>query len=926
MAEEGYVLWGTAPDACNQSAADDRGSDTLAETHHATIRNLSPNITVYYKVVAGGTVYEAPGGGPWQQETGSSLALGPLPDARAVRVLQDGGAAGASGALVYVTLHDQDGAGTPESSNVLSAVLTDPDGLWLFDMGRFRTADFTEAYDYSDEDGIEFLADGQSAGYQFEEATIGAIWPDLVLDVCPGCYFFATGECIDDGQKDPTAVCQSCDVTRSRAAWSISPADVVCRAAVNICDVDDYCDGVGNSCPADVFAPETTECAPADGICDLADYCAGDRAECLSSYVAGGTMCRAAVNVCDVAENCTGDLPDCPADAFAPETTECAPADGDCDLADYCAGDRAECLPSYVGGGTVCRAAANHCDVAESCPGDAPDCPVDVFAPETTECAAVDGDCDLPDYCAGDSAVCVASYQPVGTLCRAATGDCDVAENCTGASPTCPEDGFVAAGVDCNDGNACTVEDACDGGGVCLGTADAGPFLTMLTPNEEVDWPGGTTVDITWNFGDCPLTGENGGDRLRLLASIDGGESYPIEAAVDLPDESGVYTWTAPAIEEKGVRLKLEALRAGVVTGSAESAVECGVYMPADLGATLDENNQAVLYWDGGPADVYVFDGQYTNDPGAWTLLAEDVASPWTDDLSDPAADVYYRLANAGGAYLAMPIAGRTYTEISYGYALIAAPFEKEETLYAQDLLDQCNVGGDDASALIRWDNATQQWDAHYDLYPTYNNFEIDSAAGYFIKSEAPTVLVQAGLTVQDSLFTHLGYDYSLLGFPSGEWLSAHALLTAFNEGGGSGGAMFDWREQTQTWDVHYYLFPDLNNFALEISEGYFVRNDAGGADLEFNPLNIGSETTDTSLTVSWTTSLPSTGWLNYGTAPGDLGETAVADWAALFEMDTSHEVTVTGLSPGTVYYFDIVSSGSVYDHRGMHYMGVTNP
>lgn len=926
ITEEGYVLWGTAPDACDEMAFDDRGSSALSETHHVTIRNLTPNSTYYYKVVAGGEVYTAAGGAPWQQQTGSSLDPGLLPDARAIRVLQSDGETGAPGALVYVTLYDQDGAGAAGSSGVYSTVINDPDGLWIFDLTRFRTADSTAAFGYSDEDSIEFLADGQSAGYQFETTTIGLDWPDLVLDLCAGCYFFAMSECINNGENDPTAVCRSCDVTRSRAAWSISPASTVCRPAVNVCDVTDYCDGVETDCPADEFAPATTECAAADGVCDLPDYCAGTSADCLPSYVAGGTICRAAVNACDITESCPGDQPDCPADAFAPNTTECAAADGTCDLPDYCAGDSADCVISYAAAGTVCRATTNICDVAESCPGDDPACPADAFAPNTTECAAADGACDLPDYCAGDSADCLASYQPNGTLCRAAAGDCDVAESCPGDQPDCPADGFVAAGEDCDDGEACTIQDACDGGGACVGATNAGAFLQMLSPSDEKDLAGGTTIEIAWDFGDCPLTGENGVDSLRLLASLDGGDSYPIEAATDIPDAGGVYAWTVPAIDEEGFRLKLEAVDDGVVTGSAESADEFIVTMPTELTAAVDELDQAVLTWEGGPADVYIFEGTYTNDPGAWTLLAEDVESPWTDELSDPAADVYYRLANADGTALGGLIAGRTYAEFNYGYALIALPFEPAATTYAQDILDRFNGEDDIASALVRWDNSTQAWDIHYDLYPTFNNYKIELATGYFIKIETPTSTAQAGRVIQDITFAHLGYDYSLLGFPTGEWATAHELLTDLNVSGGAGSAMYDWLEETQLWSVHYFLFPDYNNFALDTAAGYFIKNDAGGVDLKFNPLDIQSETTSTSLTVSWTTSIPTTGWLVYGTDPGDLSEMAVFDWTTLFEMDTSHEVTVTDLTPGTVYYFDIVSSGSVFNHRGMHYMGVTEP
>lgn len=62
------------------------------------------------------------------------------------------------------------------------------------------------------------------------------------------------------------------------------------------------------------------------------------------------------------------------------------------------------------------------------------------------------------------------TFVPSGSVCRAATGTCDVAESCSGSSPACPANAFVPAGLSCNDGQACTFNDACNGAGGCGGT------------------------------------------------------------------------------------------------------------------------------------------------------------------------------------------------------------------------------------------------------------------------------------------------------------------------------------------------------------------------------------------------------------------------------------------------------------------------
>ena len=110
-----------------------------------------------------------------------------------------------------------------------------------------------------------------------------------------------------------------------------------------------------------------------------------------------------------------------------------------CDGPELCTGSSAACPGDGKLAGQ-CRAAVDLCDAAEVCDGVANDCPAD-------------------------------AYEPPTTVCRANASTCDVPERCTGSSPVCPSDVYEPAGMPCNDGNACSQGDECDGAGICTGDA-----------------------------------------------------------------------------------------------------------------------------------------------------------------------------------------------------------------------------------------------------------------------------------------------------------------------------------------------------------------------------------------------------------------------------------------------------------------------
>lgn len=130
----------------------------------------------------------------------------------------------------------------------------------------------------------------------------------------------------------------------------IKPAGTVCRAALDVCDVEETCDGVSADCPADQLVKAGRECRAAKGDCDIAETCTGTKADCpADGFKQSGTVCRAAAGVCDYAEVCSGTGATCPDDSLKQASA-------------------------------VCREAVNTCDPAESCTGLGATCPADVAA------------------------------------------------------------------------------------------------------------------------------------------------------------------------------------------------------------------------------------------------------------------------------------------------------------------------------------------------------------------------------------------------------------------------------------------------------------------------------------------------------------------------------------------------------------------
>ncbi len=95
----------------------------------------------------------------------------------------------------------------------------------------------------------------------------------------------------------------------------------------------------------------------------------------------------------------------------------------------------------------------------------------------------------------------------------------------------------------------------------------------------------------------------------------------------------------------------------------------------------------------------------------------------------------------------------------------------------------------------------------------------------------------------------------------------------------------------------------------------------ASAADMTHETTNAGYK----SFTVTWSTSAAETGYVNYGTSASSLDNTAYDKRGQATEDDT-HYVTITDLTADTTCYYEIISSGVIYNNGGIPYEITTGP
>ena len=228
------------------------------------------------------------------------------------------------------------------------------------------------------------------------------------------------------------------------------------------CDEGSGVNGTFESCCAIdcTFRTSGSACSLGIGdLCDAPNTCDG-AGTCAVNVASSTKVCRAAADLCDAPEFCDGISTACGADQVATS-------------------------------GAPCRPAAGTCDVPESCDGANIECPADAVSPSTVVCRGAAGTCDVPESCDGSNVDCPADAKSTD-VCRASTDlACDPAESCDGQGNDCPVDQYTTNGTGCDDGNECTIQDACSVG-ACVGNSQTcGDNVLQTVCGEECD-DGGT--------------------------------------------------------------------------------------------------------------------------------------------------------------------------------------------------------------------------------------------------------------------------------------------------------------------------------------------------------------------------------------------------------------------------------------------------
>lgn len=241
---------------------------------------------------------------------------------------------------------------------------------------------------------------------------------------------------------------EECETGPCCVNCGFAASNVVCRGAVDDCDIAETCGvkltasmprgveipAVPAECPADVLAPNGTACDDASA-CTLSDQCQAG-------------VCTGEALLCNDSNECTDDS--CDTEVGCTYTPNTDPCD-----------DGLFCTENDVCSAGSCDGTARNCADENSCTTDSCD-------DETDACVHVNN----TDPC-GDGNACTSDDVCADGICAGVvTVLCDDKDPCT--DNVCDTDSGNCSNpyntVPCDDGNACSTGDTCDGG-KCLGVA-----------------------------------------------------------------------------------------------------------------------------------------------------------------------------------------------------------------------------------------------------------------------------------------------------------------------------------------------------------------------------------------------------------------------------------------------------------------------
>ncbi len=452
-------------------------------------------------------------GGVWTQQAKLLAADGSAGDVYGVSVALSGDTA-----LVGATFDD------PKGVNSGSAYIYQRNGSVWTEYSKIVPSDgaATDWFTYS----VALSGDTALVGARYDDdkgSDAGSAYVFVLRnapgDSCLAAADCATGFCVDGvccdqacGGSDSTD-CRACSIAAGAAVNGVCAAvafGTVCRAATDVCDLAETCDGVADACPTDAKAAKSVVCRASAGACDVAEACDGMSDACPADVkMEASVVCRAAADVCDTAETCDGLSNGCPADAKAGTSVVCRAAADVCDTEETCDGTSNGCpADAKAGASVVCRAAGGACDIEEKCDGKTDVCPTDVKVAASVVCRAAGGVCDIEEKCDGMNDACPTDVKvDPSVVCRVSAGVCDVEETCDGKTNACPTDAKADAFVVCRPGG-----DVCNGPETCDGVSVECP--SDITAPTGTPCPGGICTDgacVPDGTGGAGGTGETGG-------------------------------------------------------------------------------------------------------------------------------------------------------------------------------------------------------------------------------------------------------------------------------------------------------------------------------------------------------------------------------------------------------------------------------
>lgn len=291
-------------------------------------------------------------------------------------------------------------------------------------------ADARDVTDVQDDGGIEPCVDDGLACTVEARGEDGECFSTIMENWC-----LIEGVCYEDGAVNLESLCFECVVESSTSEWTVMFAKVcddldLCTLN-DACNIDGVCFGTGVVCTDDGNSCTQEYCDLADGQCKATVLpngrnCLDDGNQCTLDRCSGGTCIHSVwISTCNDGDACTT--------------------------------------------GDTCNAQAECKGIAKNCPDDGNICTDNGCNPLTGQCRndlINDGrDCDDLDYCTVDDGCYLGQ-------CTGANRDCADTDRCTsdlcvdGPAGYCTHDVMFGS---CDDGNACTINEACGGDGICKG-------------------------------------------------------------------------------------------------------------------------------------------------------------------------------------------------------------------------------------------------------------------------------------------------------------------------------------------------------------------------------------------------------------------------------------------------------------------------